>query len=72
MDDNNLEYQNHDDLAEVTPWLSPNGRSITVARWVVNHYENTEYMEWNVTVQEWVRQSKIILEKKFNEGSNTE
>ena len=72
MDDNIIEYENHNDLSEVTPWLSPNGRCLNIARWVVKHYENTDYMECNSTVKEWVRQSKIILEKEVNEGSNTE
>lgn len=56
------EYENRNELAEQTPWLSPNGRSRYMAQWVIDHYENSEYMEWNTSVKEWVRQSKIILE----------
>ena len=57
-----LEYQNRDDLIEQTPWLSPNGRCKFMAQWVVDRYENSEYMKWNTSAKEWVRQSKIILE----------
>lgn len=57
-----VEFENRDDLAEQTPWLSPNGRSRFMAQWVVSKYDGTHYMEWNKSVQEWVRQSKIILE----------
>jgi len=60
--DGGLEYKNRDDLAEQTPWLSPNGRCKLMAQWVVDRYENSEYMSWNTSVKEWVRQSKIILE----------
>ena len=56
-------YTNHDHLKDITPWLSPNRRCTMMAQWVVTNYSNTHYMEWNKSVQEWVKQSQIILDK---------
>ena len=61
-DNGSVDFENRDDLAEQTPWLSPHGRCKFMAQWVVDKYDGSHYVEWNTSVREWVRQSKIILE----------
>lgn len=43
--------------------LSKHGKSEDVCRWVIEHYDGNEMYLENKTVQQWVEDSKLVLEQ---------